>query len=712
MVELFDYNEETYTKVMHEWKSNNLLGIIQATGTGKGYIVSKIAEDFPLLNKVVLCPNKYVIYNLKKISSSLKNIRYMTYSKLSFMTEEEIKELDLGMIFLDEFHRCGAEVWGAGVQKLLKAFPDAKVLGTTATPIRYLDNMRDMSDELFDGHIVSELTLVDAIAKGILPLPKYISAIYSFDEQKYLLSKESYYERINKLKLKLENGKGISSILKKHLTIKDNKFIIFCKNIEHLEIMRPIIFDWFIDAHIFNYVESYSVHSENNDNELLLEKFNLPTIRGNVKLMFSIDMLKEGLHVEDTNVILLRETMSPITYYQQIGRALDASNRDSTPLIIDLVNNFSNISSLKSDLKEAYELTRLHNIKDKTNDIDFFIIDETVDARKMFEELESQIIDNWEYFYDKYRTYTKNGEPTSKNKPLSHWISNQRFLGNNDELSDERTRLLIESGFDFDLSWEAKYQKYIEALNEDESGIVRGGKFNREYNWISSQRNMYLNDELTDEQIDKLESVEIVWNKLEDGRAFKLKILKEYGDLTEVVNTTTYNGYPIGKWLNYLRRMKHTITAREIKILKNLGYDVNRGQDDNWLDISRITENEIIKHKYIKYNHVSPCGKNVGEWLKVQNKLLSDGKLDDRKALIIKNINSLRVTKQEIDELKWKEMYDKYKKHIEETGNYIVPKKADLQLAKWTHHQKRKFREDRLPEKHKKMLLKAGLDLS
>ena len=50
---------------------------------------------------------------------------------------------------------------------LLEECSDAKVLGTTATPIRYLDGERDMSDELFDEEAVN-LPLAEAIQRNIL----------------------------------------------------------------------------------------------------------------------------------------------------------------------------------------------------------------------------------------------------------------------------------------------------------------------------------------------------------------------------------------------------------------------------------------------------------------------------------------------------------------------------------------------------------------
>ena len=54
---------------------------------------------------------------------------------------------------------------------LLEKCSDAKVLGTTATPIRYLDGERDMSDELFDEEAVN-LSLAEAIQRNILAADK------------------------------------------------------------------------------------------------------------------------------------------------------------------------------------------------------------------------------------------------------------------------------------------------------------------------------------------------------------------------------------------------------------------------------------------------------------------------------------------------------------------------------------------------------------
>lgn len=73
--------------------------------------------------------------------------------------------------------------WGRSVTKLLEAHSAAKLLDLSATSIRYLDNQRDMAQELFDGCIASEMTLGEAIARGILPTPRYVVGMYSYDDE-------------------------------------------------------------------------------------------------------------------------------------------------------------------------------------------------------------------------------------------------------------------------------------------------------------------------------------------------------------------------------------------------------------------------------------------------------------------------------------------------------------------------------------------------
>lgn len=124
----------------------------------------------------------------------------MTYKKLSLIDNlPEFLELNKSdFIVLDEYHRCGAKTWLAPVKELLSLSSNIKVLGTTATPIRFLDNSRNMTQEIFGIEPISELSLASAIQNDILPSPKYILSYYNLD------SEIDYVGEVNKLLAEIE----------------------------------------------------------------------------------------------------------------------------------------------------------------------------------------------------------------------------------------------------------------------------------------------------------------------------------------------------------------------------------------------------------------------------------------------------------------------------------------------------------------------------
>lgn len=183
------------------------------------------------------------------------NITFLTYSALMLMGEAEMSELKPAFIILDEFHRAGAQQWGKGVRNLLSLYPDAKVLGLSATNIRYLDNKRDMADELFDGRIASNMTLGEAIVRGILTPPKYVLSVFSYkgEFERYSakigkIKNKAVHDRAEKyldaLKRVLENADGLDEIFRKFMQ-KDGKYIVFCSGVEHMREMIAKIPEWF-----------------------------------------------------------------------------------------------------------------------------------------------------------------------------------------------------------------------------------------------------------------------------------------------------------------------------------------------------------------------------------------------------------------------------------------------------------------------------------
>ena len=225
-IHLFKHNQEAYNSVTAMLEREKMAAVIHPTGTGKSLIAFKLAEEHPSEKFLWLSPSEYIYQTqLENLGMEFDNIQFMSYSRL-MKNEDSIETLHPDYIILDEFHRCGAAEWGKSVRKLLTACPDAKRLGLSATNIRYLDNQRNMAEEIFDGKIASEMTLGEAIVRGILPEPKYVIAMYSYKKELDQLKKRvqalsnqglitENQKLLEQLRRALEQAEGLDKALTK-----------------------------------------------------------------------------------------------------------------------------------------------------------------------------------------------------------------------------------------------------------------------------------------------------------------------------------------------------------------------------------------------------------------------------------------------------------------------------------------------------------------
>ena len=229
---------------------------------------------------------------------------------------------------------------------LLKLCQDAKLMGLTATNVRYPDNNRDIAEEFFDGHIAIDMTLGEAVVRGILPTPKYVTTVYQYQKTlaKYQARvdhlrapgiQDTNQKYLDALRRTLEQADGLDRVFAHHITNKSGKYIVFCANKEHMDEMVSHVPEWF--AGVNPDVAVYEAYSDDPNTDKAFADFRTDT-SNRLKLLFCIDMLNEGVHVEGiSGVILFRPTISPIIYKQQIDRALTAGD-NATPLILDVVN--------------------------------------------------------------------------------------------------------------------------------------------------------------------------------------------------------------------------------------------------------------------------------------------------------------------------------------------------------------------------------------
>lgn len=637
-----------------------MAAVIHPTGTGKSMIAFKLVEEHPLNHFLWLSPSEYIYQTqVENLNMKFPNIQFMSYSRL-MKNEDCIETLHPDYIILDEFHRCGAREWGKSIKKLLDTYPDARRLGLSATNIRYLDNQRNMAEEIFNGKIASEMTLGEAIVREILPEPKYVIAMYSYRKELEQLKKRiqtlsnqglvaENQKLLEQLRRALEQADGLEQVFQKHMEKKDGKYIVFCSDKEHMDEMKEQVPVWFgqVDSRPHIYTAFYNDTA--TDKEFAAFK---KDDSSHLKLLFCIDMLNEGVHVDDVDgVILLRPTVSPIIYLQQIGRALSAGSK-KTPVIFDLVNNFDSlccIDCLKNEMEEAFVLfpttygERAH-FSDR-----FRIIDETKDSRILFRKLQANLSSAWDTYYTAARQwYQEKGNlripksyVTSTGLTLGSWIQTQRRVYSGavtGGLTEEKVRKLNEIG----MIWDARDQSWNNALAElqtyfNEHGNLDikaryetpdGFKLGR---WVCNLRTKVrtkgLDQALTPEQQQQLAELGMIWDrnseKWEDYFEAAENYYKTHGNLDVMTKYVTENGLPLGRWLSEISHQvcgenqdQISLSEEQLKRLRSIGFRQEKKTDRQWNEKYMLARNyyETYGNLNIPLSY-SINGVRLGRWI-------------------------------------------------------------------------------------------------
>ena len=488
---LYHHNLKAYEAVKaHYEKGHRKACIVHATGTGKSYIIAALAADYKRV--LVVAPNDYVLAQVQKNVG--EEAEYVTYAKLMFEARYgQIETNRYDLIVLDEYHRAGAELWSEGVKAIIAANPDALLFGTTATDIRYLDGQRNMSEELFDGHVVSNLSVGEAWARKILLSPVYVCAAEGMDAtyhtyKKKIESTDMTDEERKSLKKSLasiredwENIGGVPSILQKHLPQDVKRIIIFCPDIYSTNRYRKLVQEWLGKAGIQIH-RTYIIESKRNPSENMkeMEHFQEDGFDG-VKVMISVNMLNEGIHVPRVDaVIMLRNTVSGNIYLQQLGRCMHTGVTNHRPVVFDLVNNIT--SAFTHDTfafeRAAYN-EALEDLTDeeKERGAGHFIevVDYLMDTRELLEKMDDRIanLGRWakwskyyqtaKEFYEKYGRFPMATDYMTLRVYFSTWVKRH---GKN---CPERLQLLYDIGYecmDADYSWDLNFPRlksFVEA---------------------------------------------------------------------------------------------------------------------------------------------------------------------------------------------------------------------------------------------------------
>lgn len=668
-LQLYPHNQTAYNAAMEMLEKEGRAAIIHPTGTGKSFLAFQLAFLHPDDIVLWLAPSEYIYRTqLKNLAGAmegfapemLSNVRFMTYARL--MGELDwLSGIHIGWIVLDEFHRAGSPQWGKGVRKLLRACPDAKRLGLTATHIRYLDQQRDMAAELFGGHIASELSLGEAMARGILPAPTYVISLYSCQEDLNCLEKRicamknkkarlKNQERFEQLRRALRQAEGLDQIFERHMKNPHGKYLVFCQSREHMAQMMEQSREWF--ARIDKRPHMYGIAYDDPDAAKQFEAFQKDG-SSHLRLLFSIDMLNEGVHVNGVDgVILLRPTVSPALYLQQIGRALSAGGREH-PVIFDIVDNFRSLRSIDCIQEEAdsYFLAKAE-LKEERERFwgRFRVIDEAADCKKLVAQIEASLSAGWEsYYLEAKRFFEEHGHlqtPKSYVAPsgvaLGAWILTQRraYQGKTGgRLSDLQVMRLNAIGMVWESRSESVFESRLSALRsyvkEHGNADVPAGYLSEDGTalgkWVSNVRQRYKGvsgKALTEGQIDRLNALGMIWDKAGYAWERNFEKAKEYflqhGNLRIPREYIADDGTALGVWLSNQRNIAmgrkkgaKALQEGQVRRLEEIGMEWGRPQDENWDERYRLAKRYWNEHGNIRIpaSYVTEDGQLLGKWL-------------------------------------------------------------------------------------------------
>lgn len=661
---------EEINKMLESGKKK--IAVPRATGSGKTFLMGALAEKYSSDKKIVLEPTKPLLDSIKEKFDEfgIENTDFITYQKLIRMSDEDIAEMDYKLIFLDECHHGTAPKWGQKIRHLMETHSDSIICGTSATTVR--NDGVNVVESLFENNSIEEFPLSMAIARKVLPCPHYITAIYRLDDEFEKLKKRieastntkeekrEFYEKMKIMQSHFEKSYGIPTILNKYIKVKNGRYLVFCKDKKHLDSMRDIVIDWFKTAGIKD-IHSYAVFSDYPDKEKDYKEF-CADISNSAKILFSINMLNEGLHIKDiSGVLMLRTTQSNLIYLQQLGRLVEADNIDKYLLVFDFVNNFSRVNDGIGLLREIKAAVAKEKESDPDfddggfDDIDtFFVLEQIVEIQEMFREIEGRLEDDWDAMFKEYcKFYEENGHgdvpKTEEYMKLYNWCMHQRQDLSKGILREERKRLLDKYNFIWDVHrhrFENAVQKCIQFYNEN-------GRLP-----IVSKRNDYerkLAYFIRDRKKEMRNDCEYpIWKKdlimkipefmnYKSEKTFDIfyrnaiAYKEKYGHVNIKSNEVMDDGYKIGSFFHYLKQeYKHgRLTDDQINKMELLGISFKNRQAILWNNTIELIKEAISEGCIISASNPKYKGKDLYSWYLRHRDKCSDKELRLLKQLIL-----------------------------------------------------------------------------
>ena len=723
-------NEAAFQKAVQSLETLNRAAVFHPTGTGKSCIAWKVVEAHPQTTffwlvagaqRLALRQAELTRYNGGTLPG---NVRFCDCEKLAAATPEQwvrLGEQKPGCIVLDCYHELSAVCWAQSVQKLLRMCPQAKVLGLgvpNGAPVCAA------AQELFADCIVSHMTVAEAMAAGTMPVPSaYAALLWPQEEELATLRARiknlcmpkgdtSLRVQYEELSWSLRQVENLTVLLPRLLSDTSGHYLVLFESAAYQEKLGTELEKLLrtVDPAVRFYAADHACFADS----AAVETFLSDTAPGPKVLLCvnapGVQQPLEGL----AGVILVRQSSLMSTFKQMLCRALVAAGSRSVP-VFDLVAQFEGLGNgrtLQRDCTEAMT-------KAGSKTPGFRQERPMQQTYRLYGKLRREMEARWEVLcqaaadaaakegtLELPRSYTiHSGVPVGKWLELQRQVqAGQRPGRLTAEQAAKLEKLGIRWNHRLEAAWEkgfASAQKYrtehgdllVPVRYRDKNDFALG-------EWIVYNRQRYLGGNLTQNRIERLEAIGMVWSTSNDlweqNYAAATQYYLEHGDLEVPIKYETPSGFGLGVWLGAQRAAHKAgeLPQEQVERLDALGMDWTNRNDRKWMSLYDVAAAYYHEHGNLNVpsEYVTPDGVLLGKWVARQryaylNPDRSSARVTpERKALLDK----LGMVWEKYDP--WQERYDLALAYKTEHGDLEIPsvyKTADgVWLGSWVSRQR------------------------
>lgn len=330
-MKLYGYQEEMLRRIGSAFREHRAVMAQMPTGTGKTYLLAAVVKAYVTEGSrrlvLIVAHRRELVEQIKETCErfGLSNVVRVKSIQWLHLHLNEMEEMP-GMIVIDEAHHALAKTY----RGLWEAFPEAKILGLTATPYRL--NGKGFED-LFEV-LITSLSVREFIRMKRLSLFDYVSIKGDSEEQRLVdsLSKrgaDGDYQ-IKEMGLVLNNRPTIEKLFQTFSKYAGNKKgIVYAIDIAHARAIAQFYCEHGIHAVV---IDSKTKSLQRKE---LLEKFKKSSA---IQVLVNVDIFSEGFDCPDVEVVqLARPTLSLAKYLQMVGRGLRVAEGKECCTIIDNV---------------------------------------------------------------------------------------------------------------------------------------------------------------------------------------------------------------------------------------------------------------------------------------------------------------------------------------------------------------------------------------